>query len=447
MQFVFSFRALNAWGFLFLWHLGDFLMAKKPTYEKLEQRVRELEEETIRRKDEAKAMRENEKRIRLLSESAFEALVIHEEGLLIEANDQFFKMFGYEEQELLGKQVIPLIVAPESIEFMKEQIRSGVKTPYDSMGIRKDGTKFPMEINARPVEYQGRTVRVGAIRDLSERKRAEQTLRESEEKYRELANSLPQIVFEMNKKGKLIFANRNAFDIFGYTKTDFEKDLNALQMVIPEDRDRAMENIQKAMSGEPLGGIEYTALTKNGDTFPIVIHSNRILQKDKTAGLRGIIIDLTERKRTEKALWESEEKYRTILESIEDGYYEVDLAGNFTFFNDSICKFFGYSRDELLGMNNRQYMDEKNAKKFFQAFNSVFRIGKPYKGIDCEVIRKDGSRCYVEASVSLRRDSEGQPIGFQGIVRDISERKKAEEDKAKLEAQLLQAQKMEAIGT
>jgi len=151
--------------------------------------------------------------------------------------------------------------------------------------------------------------------------------------------------------------------------------------------------------------------------------------------------------KTETALRESEEKYRTILESIEDGYYEVDLAGNFTFFNDSICKFLGYSKDELMGMNNREYMSEENAKKLFKVFNSVFKTGKASKGYEWEVIGKDGSRCYVEASVSLRRDSDNQPIGFQGIVRDISERKKAKEDKAELEAQFLQAQKMEAIGT
>ena len=134
-----------------------------------------------------------------------------------------------------------------------------------------------------------------------------------------------------------------------------------------------------------------------------------------------------ERKRAEEALRESEEKYRTILENIEDGYFEVDIAGNFTFFNDSLCRLLGYSRDEMMGMNNRQYTDEENAPKLYRAFNQVYRTGEPTKGFDWEVIRKDRAKRYVETSVSSIKNSSGQPIGFRGIVRDITERKQIEE--------------------
>ncbi|RLB28000.1 MAG: oxidoreductase, partial [Deltaproteobacteria bacterium] len=150
--------------------------------------------------------------------------------------------------------------------------------------------------------------------------------------------------------------------------------------------------------------------------------------------------ELTERKQAQDALRESEEKYRTILENIEDGYYEVDTAGNFTFFNDSICKILGYPRDELMGMNNRQYTEKENAKKLYQTFNRVYKTEKPTRIFDWEIIRKDNTKGHVEASVSLMKDAEGQRKGFRGIVRDITEKKN-------LEAQLLQAQKMEAIGT
>jgi PAS domain S-box-containing protein len=128
-----------------------------------------------------------------------------------------------------------------------------------------------------------------------------------------------------------------------------------------------------------------------------------------------------------KELKKSEEKYRTILENIEEGYYEVDLAGNFTFFNDSIQKILGYGRDELMGMNNRQYTNRENAKTLYQAFNKVYTTGTPTKEFDWKIIRKDRSERYVEASVSLLKGSEGEPIGFRGIVRDITERKEAEE--------------------
>jgi PAS domain S-box-containing protein len=140
-----------------------------------------------------------------------------------------------------------------------------------------------------------------------------------------------------------------------------------------------------------------------------------------------VLRDITERKRIEEVLRESEEKYRTILENIEDGYYEVDLDGNFTFFNDSMCRMLGYPKEELMGMNDQQYTDKENAKKLFQTFNKVYRTGQPLKGYDWEIIRKDRTRRCVESSVSLKRDSSGKPIGFRGIVRDVTERKQAEE--------------------
>jgi len=134
-----------------------------------------------------------------------------------------------------------------------------------------------------------------------------------------------------------------------------------------------------------------------------------------------------EKREAEEALRESEEKYRTVLDDIEEGYFEVDIAGNFTFFNDSLCRIIGYSRDEMMGMNNRQYMDKENAKKVFQAFNRVYTTGNATKGFDWEIIRRDGTRRFIEASVSLTRNAEGEPSGFRGTVRDITERKRAEE--------------------
>jgi PAS domain S-box-containing protein len=138
--------------------------------------------------------------------------------------------------------------------------------------------------------------------------------------------------------------------------------------------------------------------------------------------------EIAERKRVEQALRESEEKYRTILASIEDGYYEVDLAGNFTFFNDALCdRILGYPRHELVGINNRLYMTTETAKAVYRTFNTVYRTGQPARAFDWEVIRKDGTRRVVEASISLLRDTNGEPAGFRGIVRDITERNQAQE--------------------
>lgn len=126
-------------------------------------------------------------------------------------------------------------------------------------------------------------------------------------------------------------------------------------------------------------------------------------------------------------LRQSEEKYRTILEEMEEGYFETNLVGNLTFINDAGCRHLGYSRQELIGMNNRVYADEKNAKKVFQAFNKVYKTGEPCRVFDYEIIRKDGAKAIIEMSVSLMRNSEGELIGFRGISRHVTEQKKMEE--------------------
>ena len=130
----------------------------------------------------------------------------------------------------------------------------------------------------------------------------------------------------------------------------------------------------------------------------------------------GVTRDITEGKLAENVLRQSEEKYRTILEDIQEGYFEVDLDGNFTFFNDSLSRYFGFSKEELMGMNYRQYTDKEHSKKLFQAFNKVYSTGEPIDGFDWQIIRKDGTKRYVEASVSLQKDLSGKPIGFRGIA-------------------------------
>jgi len=154
-----------------------------------------------------------------------------------------------------------------------------------------------------------------------------------------------------------------------------------------------------------------------------------------------------ERKMNEEALYESEAKHRDILDSIIEGYYEVDLKGNLTFFNSALCRILGYSEEELLHVNNRQYMGKEPLRAVFRSFNHVYRTGERVKAFECPLIRKNGEEFFAELSVSLIRSRKSRRVGFRGLVRDISERKKAEEEKKRMEAQLQYAMKMESIGT
>ncbi len=162
---------------------------------------------------------------------------------------------------------------------------------------------------------------------------------------------------------------------------------------------------------------------------------------------RQLEAEIVERIQTAEALKESEEKYRSILENIEDGYWEVDIAGNYTFFNEAMCRILRYPKDELTGMNNRKYMDKENAKKVLKTFNNVYHTGISTRALDWKLIRKDGSECFVETMVSLMKGSDGQPTGFRGIARDITERKLAEREKKRLAAQLQLVERLESLGT
>jgi PAS domain S-box-containing protein len=149
----------------------------------------------------------------------------------------------------------------------------------------------------------------------------------------------------------------------------------------------------------------------------------------------------------DKALQESEEKYRTIVEGLEEGYFEIDLDRNLTFFNDPLCKILGYSRNDLIGKNTRTFTSPSTIRKMDEIYARVQKTADPIRVTDYDAIGKSGDNIALELTASLRRNSRGAPIGFRGVLRDVSERKEAEAQNRKLEIQVRQAQKMESIGT
>jgi len=274
--------------------------------------------------------------------------------------------------------------------------------------------------------------------EVIERRRTEVALQESEMKFRAVADSSPTAI-SILRKDQYLYVNSAWEHLTGYSKKD-ARTLSPLMVVHPDMRELARKRAEDRTKGEQvISRYEMKGITKSGEVKWLDF-SAIVIEFDGEPAVLTAANDITERKQAEKALRESEEKYRNILENIDDGYFEVDIAGNFTFFNESMCKILGYSEDELMGMNNREFMDEEIAKKVYKVFNEVYRTGEPTKAIDWKLTRKNSSECFLETVVSLIKDSNDQPIGFRGIARDITDRKQLEE-------QLRQAHKMESIGT
>ncbi|MCU0578469.1 MAG: PAS domain S-box protein [Desulfobacterota bacterium] len=181
--------------------------------------------------------------------------------------------------------------------------------------------------------------------------------------------------------------------------------------------------------------------------FSSALNTVEVQRRDLAAANEACEQEIRDRTLTEAALRQSEEKYRLILESIEEGYFEVDLAGNLTFFNEALCRVLGYAPEGMRGLNNRAFMRPETAQRVYETFNQVFRTGEPAKAFGWEVIRPDGGRRYLESSISLIRDGQGMPTGFRGLARDLTDRREAEDRERQQQQQLQQASKMVELGT
>jgi PAS domain S-box-containing protein len=255
-------------------------------------------------------------------------------------------------------------------------------------------------------------------------KREEEVFRESYELYRiAVENARDSILILQDERA--IYRNPAHERLVGYSVEE-TKERSFLELIAPEDREMVRENYYRRIRGEPIPDrYEVRILTREGKKVFMEINPRIITYKGRPATV-VVMRDITERKEAEEALRMSEEKYRSILDGIEDAYYEVDLRGNMRFFNDRLLDIHGYTRDEFLGMSYRQYTEPDMAKRMFSQFNEVYRTGRPVKAYDWEIIRKDGTKRQVESSISLITDARGNPTGFRGIMRDVTDRRKVE---------------------
>ncbi len=227
------------------------------------------------------------------------------------------------------------------------------------------------------------------------------------------------------QNGNFVYVSQLYQKLIGYTEAELIG-MNSLAHIYPDDREMVREEAIKCLKGERFEPYEYRFIRKNNDVIWVLETITSIVYKNERATL-GSFMDITELKHMETALRKSEEKYRTILESIREGYFEVDLGGNLNFFNDSMCRIAGCTKKELTGVNYQQFTDTNTAQKVHRTFNRVYKTGQPVENFDWQIMGKNGTERHVEASISLQKDASGNPTGFTGIMRDITERKRMEQ--------------------
>ena len=391
------------------------------------------------RKQAEEKLRESEERYRHLVKHA--PAGIYEVDFttlkLLSVNDAMCRYTGYTREEFLSMDPMQLHTE-ESLKSLIQRhanILAGEPVP-DSIEYqlkRKDGSEFWALLNNR-FSYgpNNRITSTVIVHDITESKRAQDAQIEQLNFLQVLMDTIPIPVFFKDTKGIYLGCNRACETFFGPRDQLVGK---TVYDVSPKDIADVYYRADLELFNNP--GIqiyETVATDKTGARHNVIFDKATYQDKNgNLAGLIGAIVDITDRKRAEDALQASEEKYRAIIENMQEGYHEVDLNGNFTFVNESTCRMLGYEREELLGMNYRQYADEEDNRKVYQVYNRVYQTGEPVENFEWQIIRKDGDRRDIEVSISLIRDMDDNPTGFRGIVRDTTDRKRAEQELEKAE--------------
>ncbi|MDQ1238960.1 MAG: hypothetical protein QG577_1145, partial [Thermodesulfobacteriota bacterium] len=279
----------------------------------------------------------------------------------------------------------------------------------------------------------------GSIGGAFRRKITQEALQDSEERYRRLVNMAKDLIYQTDSQGRFTLFNEVAVQLSGYSHDEL-MGFHYSALIHPDDREEAIRFYGKQFVNKtPDTYYECRILTKHHKTVWIGQNVQLILRGEDVLGFQSICRDITERKHAEEAIRQSEEKYRTIIENIEEGYYEVDLKGHVRFFNDALCRILHRNKAELVGMNYRLLVDQAQAENLRSIFTDVLTSGATRSSITFEIMMLDGTLRTLEASVSLIRDADRMAVGFRGICKDVSEKKQTEE-------LLLRSERLKAVG-
>ena len=381
---------------------------------------------------ERKASEETLRTMVEMLDSAPNSITIHDtEGRFHYANRKTLTLHGYNKGEFMDLNLSKLDV-PESQAKIVERLRLVANTGEASFEVthfRKDNTTFPLEVFAKTVTWSGKPAILSIATDITERKRAEDALRVSVAQLLANLENTPNVAIQWyDETGRVQYWNPASEVMYGWkTEETIGKTLDAL-IYTPEEAAEFLDMLGSIRAtGKSFGPYETPFRRKDGSSGWLLSTTFGMPMAEGRTGFVCMDVDITKRKQAEVALRVSEERYRGILEEMEEAYYEVDLKGNFTFFNESMCKTLGYSRDELIGMSNRVYTSPETVIKTALIFNEIYRTGIPRTMFDYDIIRKNGEKRTLEASVSLLKKPSGKIIGYRGVLRDVTERLKAEE--------------------
>ncbi len=370
------------------------------------------------RKNTEKALIESEARFKALHNASFGGIVIHDKGKIIECNQGLAVMTGYSFEELVGMDGT-LLIAENSREFVKSQILCGQEKPYEAVGKRKNGEEFPIRLESRNVPFKDKMVRTTEFRDITEQKKAEIHLKERDEIFRHFMENSPIYVFFKDKEIRTLNLSKNYEQLLGLPldeilgKTMYDLFPSELATKMIADDKKILKENKIIFAEEELNGRFYTTIK-----FPIIIN-------DQPEFLAGYTIDITERKKAEDTLRSSEERLKILFNYAPEAYYLIDLEGKFIDGNIASEKLIGYNKNEIIGGSFFE-LNILSPVHLITASEILGKgiAGKPTGPDELELIRKDGTKVTVEITTHPVK-IEGQTL-ILGIVRDVSERKRAE---------------------
>lgn len=371
---------------------------------------------TEKRKMELKLL-ESEEKYRLLFEAESDAIFMidADSGQIIDTNPAASKIYGYSHGEFLQMKNTDVSAEPHKTTEATLRRDTKVLLRYHR---KKDGTVFPVELSAGFTIFKGKKIQIVTSRDITENKKMQDALSESEQKYRELAEMLPQTVYEHDLNGKLTYLNQAGKKTFRIES--IESGISVHDLVVPEDLERMINNMKKSyFENSTSRGNSYTAIRMNGEKFPVMIFATPMFTEGKITGTRGIVIDMTEYVAMEKALRESELKYRELTEMLPQTVYELDTLGNIIYFNQTGMKQFGLD-DSDVGLSSYRFIHPSFHEQMRENMKNTITHKVNSYGNRYIAVRKNGET-FPAMTFAAPIIAEDKVIGIRGLILDISE--------------------------